>query len=142
MLSTIVSRSTTLVAAAVARNPTYIFGEVFSKAMAARRSSSTLTMKRVDHTIEETEHVSNDIKHWTDVKDEVHTIKSLMHEGETNHAIDIPPDDLQQYVNEHLDEISKLMLNHPDAEHDEIFDIVNDMKMMVKDKLYPHEYAA
>ena len=77
--------------------------------------------------------------HWTDVKDEIKEIDHLMHEGTTNHSVDLPSAKLEQDVDEKLRGIQRLVEN---KKHNEAFSQVHTLKGMIKDELYHHRQRA
>lgn len=70
---------------------------------------------------------------WTDVEDEVKEVDHLMHEGTTNHSIDLPKSELENAVDEKFKGVQRLVEN---MHHDEAFAQVHTLKNMVKDELY------
>lgn len=76
--------------------------------------------------------------HWHDVADEVKEVDHLLHEGQTNHAVDLPNAKLQERVDHTLDGIQHLVKNHPDhaSAHAHAFSQVHTLKRDIKDELY------
>ena len=122
MLSTIAKRSVIVARPTIAR------------AVVARYATSRLMSMRVDQTIDHAEKLSQDL-HWTDVKDELHTVKHIMNEEKTNHNVLKPDIKLETYVEDQVNELQRMMLEHPN--HNTVFDLVHDLKLLVKSKLYP-----
>ena len=124
MLSTIAKRSVIVARPTIAR------------AVVARYATSRLMSMRVDQTIDHAEELSKDL-HWTDVKDELHSVKHLMNEEKTNHNVLKPDVKLETYVEEQVNELQRMMLEAPIKNHGEVFGLVHDLKLLVKSKLYP-----
>ena len=114
----------------------------------ARRSATTMMAKSVarptigasfsSQTYQQVETIEDMLKnlHWSDVKDEMHCIKSFMNECKTNHAIQKPDASYEQIVKNSVNEI-QAMINGPKmANHDEVFHRIHDLKMDVKGHLY------
>jgi hypothetical protein len=76
---------------------------------------------------------------WTDVKDVVKEINHLMHEGTTNHSVDLPSAKLEQRVDEKFRGIQRLVEN---KKRNEAFSQLHTLKGMIKNELYHHRQQA
>jgi hypothetical protein len=75
---------------------------------------------------------------WHDVADELNATAHILDENKTNHAVGIPSADLEHHVDQRLDGIQHLMMNHhhSHALHDQAFAKVHTLKDEVKRELY------
>ena len=124
MLSTAARRSV-IASSRMAKN-------TFSPAAA---SFSTQTYKQVE-TVED---MLKNLR-WSDVKDEMKCIKSIMNEGKTNHAIRQPDATFEQRVEADVSEIQNMIATNPN--HDEVWHRIHDLKMEVKGQLYQFAWKA
>ncbi|KAG7336918.1 hypothetical protein IV203_006165 [Nitzschia inconspicua] len=73
--------------------------------------------------------------HWADVEGEVDTIKHILHESSTNHAVSAPDVELQKFIENTLDDIKVMLENNP-TQRGLVFSKIHALKGFVKQRLY------
>lgn len=87
-----------------------------------------------DRQVEDFEGTMHDL-HWADVEGEVEEIHQLLHEGTTNHAVNAPDVELEQFLEKAIDDI-KVMLEKNPTQHGLVFGKIHALKGFVKQRLY------
>merc|ERR1712137_1081804 len=102
---------------------------MLAKSVAARPTVSTALFSTQTYSqVDAVEAMLNNL-HWSDVKDEMKCIKSIMNEGKTNHAIQKPDPTFEQQVADTVNDIQNMIAGNPNR--DEAYHRIHDLKMEV-----------
>lgn len=98
------------------------------------RQQQMMSYSAVAQHVDDFEDTVHDLK-WADVEGEVDQIHQLIHEGTTNHAVNAPDVELQQFIERTIDDI-KVMLEKNPTQHGLVFGKIHALKGFVKQRLY------